>query len=59
MFSVPPLTAGGSELEAVAVGLMVPLHAVTAKPTVQRVATALSRLVLRYIEYSFGWSLRV
>jgi len=58
MFSVPPVTAGGPEVaEAPVVGLMVPLHAVTANPTVQRAATAVSRLVLRDIAFSFRWSL--
>src|SRR5664279_438043 len=59
MFSVPPETAAGAAAppDALVAGLMVPLHAVTANPTVQRVATAVSRLVLRDIEYSFGWSL--
>src|SRR5664280_3329996 len=61
MFSVPPETAAGAAAppDALVVGLMVPLQAVTANPTVQRVATAVSRLVLRDIEYSFGWSLLV
>jgi hypothetical protein len=55
MFSVPPETAAGAAVpDAVVAGLMVPLHAVTASPTVQRVATAVSRLVLRDIEYSFA-----
>jgi hypothetical protein len=60
MFRVPPLTAGGPEVappEAVVAGLIVPLHAVTANPTVQRAATAVSRLVLRDIAFSFRWSL--
>jgi hypothetical protein len=58
MFSTPPETAAGAAVpDAVVAGLIVPLHAVTANPTVQRVATAVSRLVLRDIEYSFGWSL--
>jgi hypothetical protein len=52
MFSVPPLTAGGPDVvfpDAPVVDLMVPLHAVTANPTVQSAATAVSRLVLRDI----------
>jgi hypothetical protein len=56
MFNVPPLTAGVPEVpppEAVVADLMVPLHAVTANPTVQSAATAVSRLVLRDIAYSF------
>jgi hypothetical protein len=62
MFRVPPLTGVCVEVEppeAPVVGLMVPLHAVTANPTVQRVATAVSRLVLRDIAYSFGWTVAV
>jgi hypothetical protein len=55
MFSVPPLTGAGPEVAppALVVDLTVPLHAVTANPTVQSAATAVSRLVLRDIAYSF------
>jgi hypothetical protein len=58
MFRVPPATGAASDVELeLPVVVTVPLHAVTASPTVQRVATALSRLVLRDIAYSFGRSL--
>jgi hypothetical protein len=55
MFRVPPETGGGPDVDPeLSVGVTVPLHALTAKPTVQRVATAVIRLVLRDIAYSFG-----
>jgi len=55
MFSVPPLTAVAGEVDVVAVGLTVPLHAVRTSPTVARVAMPASRLDLRDIDYSFEW----
>jgi len=55
MFRVPPLTAVGGEVDVVAVGLTVPLHAVRTNPTVAKVAMPASRLDLRDINYSFEW----
>jgi len=46
---VPPLTAVGGEVDVVAVGLTVPLHAVRTNPTVAKVAMPASRLDLRDI----------